>query len=134
METLDKEYKKNDSVLSAIKVAIAEKSISDGIVEPGSDTDMIEFIGSYYSTNELTIVFPYENKEVRVIFKDDHVDTSKMDEFQRTAYEDDNDDLSDKFAAFLTGDSYACRVEEYIDRKYISSKMVKVNSYVNDYN
>ena len=37
METLDKEYKKNDPVLRAIKVAIAEKAISDGIIETGFD-------------------------------------------------------------------------------------------------
>lgn len=131
MERLDKEYKKNDSVLSAIKVAIAEKALSDGIVEDGFDPDLIEFSG-YREINEFTISFTYPDKVINVIFKDDHIDTSGMDEFQRSKYEYDNNDLSDKFAAFLTGDSYTCRVKEYIDRKCISLEDINVNSYVHD--
>lgn len=131
MERLDKEYKKNDSVLSAIKVAIAEKALSDGIVENGFDPDLIEF-SAYGEINEFTISFTYPDKVIHVILKDDHIDTSGMDEFQRSEYEYDNYDLSDKFAAFLTGDSYTCRVEEYIDRKCISLEDINVNSYVHD--
>lgn len=131
METLDKEYKKNDPVLRAIKVAIAEKAISDGIIETGFDLDLIEFSG-YGEMNEFIIAFTYPDKVIHVILKDDHIDTSDMDEFQRSEYEYGNDDLSDKFAAFLTGDSYTCRVEEYVDRKCISLKDINVNSYVHD--